>query len=86
MAAIAIGGYEPRWFMKESHLNPSEAIQVMKDVKAKSAIGIHWGTFDGLSDDSLDQAPKDLEIAKKSSTEPLDFIVLKHGQTWINKR
>lgn len=86
VAAIAIGGYEPRWFMKESHLNPTEALMVMKDVKAKSAIGIHWGTFDGLSDDSLDQAPKDLEIAKKSSTEPLDFIVLKHGQTWTIKR
>ena len=48
--------------------------------------GIHWGTFDGLSDDSLDQASKDLEIAKKSSTEPLDFIVLKHGQIWTMKR
>ena len=83
LAAIAIGAYEPRWFMKDSHLNPQEALQVMRDVKAKHAIGIHWGTFEGISDEPIDQAPKDLEIAKSTSSVPLDFFVLKHGQTWV---
>jgi len=83
LAAIAIGAYEPRWFMKDSHVNPSEALQVQKDVKAKAAIGIHWGTFDGMSDEPLDQAPKDLEIAKKESSVPLNFFVLKHGESWL---
>lgn len=83
LAAIAIGAYEPRWFMKDSHINPPEALQVMQEVKAKSAIGIHWGTFDGLSDEPLDQAPKDLEIAKNASPVPLDFFVIKHGQSWV---
>ena len=82
LAAIAIGAYEPRWFMKESHLNPQEALQVMQDVKAKSAIGIHWGTFDGMSDEPLDQPPKDLAIAKAASSVRLDFTVLQHGQSW----
>jgi L-ascorbate metabolism protein UlaG (beta-lactamase superfamily) len=82
LAAIAIGAYEPRWFMKDSHLNPKEALEAMQDVKAKAAIGIHWGTFDGMSDEPLDQAPKDLEIAKKESSVPLNFFVLKHGQSW----
>jgi L-ascorbate metabolism protein UlaG (beta-lactamase superfamily) len=83
LAAIAIGAYEPRWFMKDSHVNPSEALQVQKDVKAKAAMGIHWGTFDGMSDEPLDQAPKDLEIAKKESSVPLNFFVLKHGESWL---
>ena len=82
LAAIAIGAYEPRWFMKDSHINPSEALQVQKDVNAKAAIGIHWGTFDGMSDEPLDQAPKDLELAKKESSSAVDFFVLKHGQSW----
>ena len=82
LAAIAIGAYEPRWFMKDSHVNPSEALQVQKDVNAKAAIGIHWGTFDGMSDEPLDQAPKDLELAKKESSTPVNFFVLKHGQSW----
>ena len=57
----------------------------MKDVKAKAAIGIHWGTFDGMSDESLDQAPKDLEIAKNESSLPLNFFVLKHGESWVGR-
>jgi L-ascorbate metabolism protein UlaG (beta-lactamase superfamily) len=83
LAAIAIGAYEPRWFMKDSHINPQEALQVMQDVKAKSAIGIHWGTFEGLTDEPLDQPPKDLEHAKRLLPVPPDFRVLKHGQTWV---
>ncbi len=85
LAAIAIGAYEPRWFMKDSHLNPKEALQAMTDVKAKAAMGIHWGTFDGMSDEPLDQAPKDLEIAKKEFSLPLNFFVLKHGESWVGR-
>ena len=83
LAAIAIGAYEPRWFMKDSHLNPQEALQVMQDVKARSAVGIHWGTFDGMSDEPLDQPPRDLALARSGSSVPLDFFVLHHGQSWL---
>ena len=65
--------------------NTSEALQVQKDVNAKAALGIHWGTFDGMSDEPLDQAPKDLEIAKKESSVPLNFFVLKHGESWMRR-
>jgi len=82
LAAIAIGAYEPRWFMKESHLNPAEALQVMREVKARTAIGIHWGTFEDISDEPLDQPPKDLEAAKQALDTPQNFLVLRHGQTW----
>lgn len=85
LAAIAIGAYEPRWFMKESHINPQEALQVMQDVQAQTAIGVHWGTFDGMSDEPLDQAPKDLAVAKAAASVPLNFFVLKHGQSWIKR-
>jgi L-ascorbate metabolism protein UlaG (beta-lactamase superfamily) len=69
--------------MKDSHLNPKEALQTMRDINAKVAIGIHWGTFDGMSDEPLDQPPKDLEIAKNESSSPLNFFVLKHGESWV---
>jgi hypothetical protein len=35
-----------------------------------------------MSDEPLDQAPKDLELAKKESSLEVNFVVLKHGQTW----
>ena len=86
MAAIAIGAYEPRWFMRESHLNPAEAVQVMKDVRASSAFAIHWGTFEGLTDEPLDQPPRDLEVALRAEPVRPDFRVLRHGQGWVTTR
>ena len=44
-AFIPIGAYEPRSIMKDSHLNPDEAIQTALDLNATHAIGMHWGTF-----------------------------------------
>jgi L-ascorbate metabolism protein UlaG (beta-lactamase superfamily) len=83
LAAIAIGAYEPRWFMKGSHINPTEAVQVMKDVRAARSLAIHWGTFEGLTDESLDQPPKDLALAlNEGGVDPSHFRVLKHGETW----
>ena len=82
LAAISIGAYAPRWFMKNAHLDPAEAIQVMRDIGARSAFGIHWGCFDGISDEALDQPPIDLEqeLATTPGARPA-FFLLKNGQT-----
>lgn len=82
LAAIAVGAYQPRWFMQASHIDPAEALQVMRDVRARSAFGIHWGTFEGLSDEPLDQPPQDLRRAIEASPDKPEFRVLRHGQTW----
>ncbi len=81
LAAIPIGAYEPRWFMKHYHINPEESVQVHLDVQAKRSVAIHWGTF-MLTDEPLDEPPKRLAQAleAKGLTED-DFTVLKHGET-----
>ena len=38
--------------MKQAHMNPDEALQVVQDVGAKRAIGMHWGTF-ALTDEPM---------------------------------
>ena len=87
IALIAVGAYEPRWFMKEQHVNPAEAVQIHKDLKAKRSVGVHWGTFE-LTDEPLDQPPKDLATARvQANITDDDFFLLAIGQTRrINKR
>ena len=82
LAAIPIGAYEPRWFMKIMHLDPAEAVQVHKDVKARQSLAIHWGTFDRLTDESLYEPPALLaEARKKAGLSENAFFILKHGET-----
>ncbi len=81
LALIPVGAYEPRWFMKEQHVNPEEAVQIHLDLAAKRSIGVHWGTFD-LTDESLDQPPKDLAVARSAKGLPREtFDVMAIGQT-----
>ena len=81
LSAIPIGAYEPRWFMKEMHMNPEEAVMTHKDVRSRQSIAVHWGTF-VLTDEPLDEPPVRLrEALRNEGISESDFMVLKHGET-----
>ena len=81
LALIAIGTYEPRWFMKEQHVNPLEAVQIHHDIRAKRSVGVHWGTFE-LTDEPLDEPPRGLEAATRAmGLATGEFTVMAIGQT-----
>jgi L-ascorbate metabolism protein UlaG (beta-lactamase superfamily) len=81
LAAIPIGAYEPRWFMKKHHMNPEESVQVHLDIRSKKSVAIHWGTFI-LTDERLDEPPGRLRQAAREQGLPEDaFLILRHGET-----
>jgi len=82
VALLAIGAYEPRWFMKEQHMNPAEAVRAKQELAARQALGIHWGTF-ALTDEALDEPPRALAAARQArGMAERDFFVLPIGGTW----
>jgi N-acyl-phosphatidylethanolamine-hydrolysing phospholipase D len=81
LALIPIGAYEPRWFMRGQHVDPTEAVQIHRDLAAERSIGIHWGTFE-LTDESLDEPPRALARAARQAGLADDaFTVLAVGAT-----
>ena len=81
LCTIPIGAYAPRWFMKDSHCNVEEAIQIHRDVNSKKSIAMHWGTFQ-LTDEPMDEPIKLLKkLSKKFKLKKDEFSYMVHGQT-----
>jgi len=82
LAFIPIGAYAPRWFMQAMHVDVPEALQIRADLGAARAVGIHWGTFESLSDEPPDEPPALLARHRAElGLEPEAFDVLKIGET-----
>ena len=52
LANLPIGAYQPRFFMKNEHQDPSEAVAGMQLCNAAFAVGHHFGTFQ-LTDEGI---------------------------------
>ncbi len=79
LSLIPIGAYEPRWFMKEFHMNPEDAVQAHIDLESKLSMGIHFGTFQ-LTDEGIDDPIKHLQESL-TARNLTNFIAPEHGQT-----
>ena len=68
-------------------MNPSESVKIFLDTKSKKAIGIHFGTFANLTDEAIDDPPKDLKRALIENNIPQErFIVPEFGELIVFKK
>src|SRR5262249_18011781 len=82
LAILPIGAYEPRWFMRDQHMNPEDAVKAMADCGAQQALAHHHGTFQ-LTDEAIDAPALALGEALDAAKVPRGkFAVLKPGQVW----
>jgi L-ascorbate metabolism protein UlaG (beta-lactamase superfamily) len=84
LALLPIGAYEPRWFMRNSHMNPDEAVRALALSGARQAFGHHWGTF-RLTNEAVEQPAIDLAAAlARHGVGPQQFRALRPGEVhWI---
>lgn len=81
VSLLPIGAYEPRWFMKEQHINPEEAVLAHIDLHSKLSIGMHFGTF-ALANEGVEHPIRDLKISLENhQLTKNEFIVLEQGET-----
>jgi L-ascorbate metabolism protein UlaG (beta-lactamase superfamily) len=80
LAILPIGAYEPRWFMRDQHMNPADAVKALADCGAEQALAHHYGTFQ-LTDEAIDAPVTALGEALEAAKIPGErFVALKPGQ------
>ena len=82
LAIIPIGAYEPRWFMRDQHVDPDEAVRIYLDCGAAYALAHHWGTFQ-LTSEAIDEPPQRLATALAAAGIAADrFRVQRPGEAF----
>jgi L-ascorbate metabolism protein UlaG (beta-lactamase superfamily) len=80
LALLPIGAYEPRWFMRNAHMNPDDAVQALELSGAARALGHHWGTF-RLTNEAVEQPSIDLAaVLAARGIAPGRFAALRPGE------
>jgi L-ascorbate metabolism protein UlaG (beta-lactamase superfamily) len=81
LALLPIGAYEPRWFMKDIHMNPVEAVQAHLDLGARQSIAMHFGTFQ-LTPEGIEEPVRELAKALRERGVPADrFRAVEVGES-----
>ena len=82
LSLIPVGAYAPRWFMRDQHIDPEQAVQAFVDCGAKAAIGYHWGTFQ-LTDEGVERPAEELAaVLAARGIAGERFAAFRPGQVW----
>ncbi len=84
VALLPIGAYAPRETHRAFHLDPADAVRAQRDLGARHAVAIHYGTFQ-LTAEDFGQPLIDLERALREAPrgQPGPFHALGEGRTRV---
>jgi L-ascorbate metabolism protein UlaG (beta-lactamase superfamily) len=86
LALLPIGAYEPRWFMKDIHMNPAEAVQAHLDLAARQSLAMHFGTFQ-LTPEGIDEPALALADGLREGGVPAErFRAMEVGESVLLRR
>lgn len=78
---MGVGAYKPTYIMKTSHTSPEDAVKAFHDLKAKTFIPMHYGTYD-LADEPLGEPLRILDSLQHHNLINGNLKVLKIGESW----
>jgi L-ascorbate metabolism protein UlaG (beta-lactamase superfamily) len=78
---LGVGAYKPSFIMQPSHTSPDEAVQAFQDLKGKTFIPMHYGTFD-LSDEPAGEPFRRLNELEGQGKIPGKLAMTSIGQPY----
>ena len=75
---IPIGAYEPTWFTQAVHITPEQAVEAQAQLRVRTAVGMHFGTFK-LTQGAIGEPAARLLAAKGAQ----DFWVPGFGESFV---
>ena len=82
---LPIGAYEPRWFMRPMHMDPTDALRAYRELGGGVLVPIHWGTFK-LTDEPMDEPPRRTRREWEEAGLPRERLwLLRHGETRVGR-
>jgi L-ascorbate metabolism protein UlaG (beta-lactamase superfamily) len=74
-ALLPVGAYLPHHIMKHNHLNPAEAHQAFRELKAGTLIPMHYGTFK-LTDEPINEPLEWIDKLYEEHTDEIEVIAV----------
>ena len=81
LSMLPIGAYKPRWFLRDHHVDPSEALQLHQDLDSKQSVAIHWGTFKLSEERCVEPALELGRVREYAGFTASSFTTMAHGET-----
>ncbi|XP_057297051.1 N-acyl-phosphatidylethanolamine-hydrolyzing phospholipase D-like [Hydractinia symbiolongicarpus] len=81
MAALPVGGYEPKWKNGYGNVTPEQAVQIHQDILAMCSLALSWGTFTVGNEYYLEPPRRLNDELRKQGLSEMQFFLLKHGES-----